>query len=179
MADTTPTYGWPYQEATDPPDGASLGEDLALAVEATVSALATATTHTVGTNGTAANTTGSTSTTPVLASTPISVTFVAPASGKILFVGQVIAQSSSTGNGQAGVMIRAGGTPGSGTIVYDPSTEPNAKMSQNMAAGTLGASVVDIVTGLTPGATYHGSVVQWTASGTVTLFAQKLTIAAL
>lgn len=37
---TTPTYGWPYQSLTDPPDGPSLGEDLALAIEATVSALA-------------------------------------------------------------------------------------------------------------------------------------------
>lgn len=37
---TTPTYGWPYQSLTDPPDGPNLGEDLALAIEATVSALA-------------------------------------------------------------------------------------------------------------------------------------------
>lgn len=33
MADTTPRYGWPYQEAGDPPDGAGLGQDLAEAVE--------------------------------------------------------------------------------------------------------------------------------------------------
>jgi hypothetical protein len=38
---TTPTYGWPYQALTDPPDGPNLGEDLALAIEATVAALAT------------------------------------------------------------------------------------------------------------------------------------------
>jgi hypothetical protein len=37
MAGTTPTYGWPYQLLTDPPDGASLGEDLALAIESDVS----------------------------------------------------------------------------------------------------------------------------------------------
>lgn len=30
---STPTYGLPYQSLTDPPDGPSLGEDLALAVE--------------------------------------------------------------------------------------------------------------------------------------------------
>lgn len=36
MADTTTIYGWPYQEATDPPDGASLGQDLAEAIETTV-----------------------------------------------------------------------------------------------------------------------------------------------
>jgi hypothetical protein len=30
---TTPTYAFPYQALTDPPDGAGLGEDLALAVE--------------------------------------------------------------------------------------------------------------------------------------------------
>jgi len=39
MADTTPIYGWPYQEATDPPDGAAVGKDLAEAVEATVDSL--------------------------------------------------------------------------------------------------------------------------------------------
>lgn len=35
---TTPVYFWPYQSLTDPPNGASLGADLALAVEATVQA---------------------------------------------------------------------------------------------------------------------------------------------
>lgn len=35
----TPIYGWPYHALTDPPDGADLGEDLALAIEATVSGL--------------------------------------------------------------------------------------------------------------------------------------------
>lgn len=33
MAGTTPTYALPYQTLDDPPDGPSLGEDLALAVE--------------------------------------------------------------------------------------------------------------------------------------------------
>lgn len=32
----TPTYGWPFQALTDPPDGPNLGEDLALAIEATM-----------------------------------------------------------------------------------------------------------------------------------------------
>jgi hypothetical protein len=33
---TTPVYGWPYQTLTDAPDGPNLGEDLALAIEATL-----------------------------------------------------------------------------------------------------------------------------------------------
>jgi hypothetical protein len=37
---TTPVYGWEYQTLADAPNGAVLGEDLALDVEATVSALA-------------------------------------------------------------------------------------------------------------------------------------------
>lgn len=37
---TTPVYGWPFQALTDPPNGADLGEDLALAIEATVAAQA-------------------------------------------------------------------------------------------------------------------------------------------
>jgi hypothetical protein len=36
MADTTTRYGFPFQEATDPPDGAGLGQDLAEAVEASL-----------------------------------------------------------------------------------------------------------------------------------------------
>ncbi len=32
----TPIFGWPYQALTDAPDGAALGEDLALAIEATL-----------------------------------------------------------------------------------------------------------------------------------------------
>ena len=36
---TTPVYGWPYQALGDAPNGASMGEDLALAIEATVNAL--------------------------------------------------------------------------------------------------------------------------------------------
>ena len=37
---TTPIYGWPYQSLTDAPNGADLGEDLALGIEATVATLA-------------------------------------------------------------------------------------------------------------------------------------------
>lgn len=43
MADTTTRYGWPYQEGSDPPDGANLGQDLAEAIEATVGDLEDAT----------------------------------------------------------------------------------------------------------------------------------------
>jgi len=40
MPATTPTYAWPYQVAGDAPDGAGLGQNLALAIEATLSGLA-------------------------------------------------------------------------------------------------------------------------------------------
>lgn len=40
MAGTTARYGFPYQEGTDPPDGASLGQDLAESVETSLGALA-------------------------------------------------------------------------------------------------------------------------------------------
>lgn len=38
MAGTTTRFGFPYQEAADPPDGASLGQDLAEAVETSLGA---------------------------------------------------------------------------------------------------------------------------------------------
>lgn len=33
---TTPVYGWPYQGLSDPPNGATLGEGMALGIEATL-----------------------------------------------------------------------------------------------------------------------------------------------
>jgi hypothetical protein len=36
---TTPVYGWDYQSLSDPPNGATLGQNLALDAEATVAAL--------------------------------------------------------------------------------------------------------------------------------------------
>jgi FtsP/CotA-like multicopper oxidase with cupredoxin domain len=57
---TTPTYAWPYQTLADSPDGASLGEDLALGVEATVLAHKTAATPSSATIATSQTTTSST-----------------------------------------------------------------------------------------------------------------------
>lgn len=39
---TTPTFGWPYQSLSDPPDGASLGEDGFVAADATVAGISAA-----------------------------------------------------------------------------------------------------------------------------------------
>lgn len=39
MPGVTPIFGWPFQSLTDSPNGATLGEDLALAIEATLAAL--------------------------------------------------------------------------------------------------------------------------------------------
>lgn len=39
MADTTAIYGWPFQEVDDPPNGATLGQELAEAIEATVDSI--------------------------------------------------------------------------------------------------------------------------------------------
>lgn len=39
MAGTTTRYGFPFQEVTDPPNGAGLGEDLAEAVEASLATI--------------------------------------------------------------------------------------------------------------------------------------------
>ncbi|WP_433793932.1 hypothetical protein [Actinoplanes sp. CA-252034] len=39
MADTTTRYGFPFQEATDPPNGADLGQALAEAIEARVATI--------------------------------------------------------------------------------------------------------------------------------------------
>lgn len=115
---TTPTYSWPYPEATDPvAQGAQDIEDLALAVESTVSGLGGGKIlQVVSTTKTNTFTTTNTSFTNV---TGLSATITpSSTSSKIL----IIAQVSHSQGGSFGSQIRLDGGNVSGNYVGDAGT---------------------------------------------------------
>jgi hypothetical protein len=107
------------------------------------------------------NTATFSNTSPAATSPAASLVFVAPASGSVLMT--IHASLTGTG-GQAFVsgIIRAGGTPGSGTVVYDGSAEPEPRLG--ISGNTINGSIVCLATGLTPGNTYNAQVVNWIQS---------------
>lgn len=101
MPGTTPVYGWPFQALTDSPDGAALGEDLALAIEDT---LADATSRLVM----KANDTSRASTTTASADSELSI-------------------SLGPGNWRVDVWIVMDGDGGDIKITYDSSGTSNSR----------------------------------------------------
>jgi hypothetical protein len=161
MPGTTPEYGWRYQELADAPDGAGLGEDLAGDIETTVKAIDERN-ATGGTVSSGANTATFTNTSAAVQAPNIGMSFVAPPSGRILLVGHFYLRNRNALYAvYGGVRIKTGSTLDAGSTVHDPSTEPNAKVSLQQVVGQMEASAVQIVTGLTPGATYNACCVGW------------------
>lgn len=124
---TTPVYGLPFQGLTDQPDGASLGEDLALAVEAElaridgdVSGIDTRVTTLEGTSLLVASsykTSGDTSTAPAFVITH-SLTFTA-VSGEV-YTARWSGSISGSNSGNSGVLTlvhAAGGSVTTGSTV--------------------------------------------------------------
>lgn len=147
-------------------------QDLAEDVDDTIAARGL-----LSTNSSTVNTSTTSSATAVAGSTVVGVTFVAPPSGLVLITAALIINASAAaGNAGGGFVVKTGGVIGSGTTVYDPATEPNAKMAQNGYAGALAGTVTDLVGGLTPGNTYNAYCAHWTASGTVAFFSQKINV---
>lgn len=164
MADTTTRYSWPYQEATDAPNGPALGKDLAEAIETTVGAIDDRETakNAVSTAGNGANTATFTTTTPSAHSPVVGTTFVAPPSGRVLVIGHVHVRNRTAGGASyGGVQVRTGGTLDAGTIIYNPSIEPNSKLAVQGFVGQVECTTSFTLTGLTPGATYNAVVCGW------------------
>lgn len=121
------------------------------------------------------NTSGTTSsgafTTTLTGGTTCSLTFVAPASGKV-----DVHNTCQTGNSGAAISIcshevREGATIGAGTVIQAAAIENGVYSS-----GTSRATVVTPVTGLTPGSTYN--VQQWfvNTGGTGTFVNKQLIV---
>lgn len=160
---TTPVYGFPYQGVGDAPDGPSLGEDLALAVESkfqsvdsSVAAI-TGLTHVVG-SSTATFT--STSLSFEAGATPFGVSFTAPPSGVVyVTLSGYFRESQDGGVALMSWTMRTGGTVGSGTLVGTAANPHRALITGGVV--TTGKPIYyqgsrrSVVSGLTPGNTYN------------------------
>lgn len=141
-------YAWPYQTLSDRPDGPSLGEDLALAIEATVAALA-ATVATINTTLTnripqqasvaTSQTTTSTSYTD-LATVGPAVTVTTGTSALVTVGAQI---QNSTANFTAYMSWAVSGATTSAAV--------DARAAAVANANLILASRVFLMTGLTPG----------------------------
>lgn len=162
----TPIYGFPYQGLNDPPDGPSLGEDLATAIETKFSSVDSAISAINALAPTVASSTvnvSTSSTTFVPGATAFGVSFVAPPSGAVFITMSCYFQQTQDG-GVALVShtVRTGATIGSGTVVGVAANSNRALV----AGGPVDAaqpiyfqgSRRTLWTGLTPGAAYNARV---------------------
>lgn len=159
----TPIYGFPYQGVGDPPDGPSLGEDLANAVEAKFSSVDAAVaainglTHVVGSSTV---TFTSTSLSFEAGATPFGVSFTAPPSGAVyVTLSGYFRESQDGGVALMSWTMRSGSTIGSGGLVGTAANSNRALITGGVVATGkpiyFQGSRRSIVSGLTPGNSYN------------------------
>jgi hypothetical protein len=187
MADTTPTYALPFQEITDAPDGPSLGEDLALAVEdeltridaaiATINGLTVA----VASNAIADSAYSSTTFTP--GTNVCGVAFTAPPSGSVIVHLKAYFQAGIVDKAAiVSTEIKTGSTVGSGTVVSGGTANANDALviSGPVTSGNeckMNAATPRLITGLTPGSSYNVRVMYQTEStGNITVFNKQVIV---
>lgn len=164
MADTTPTYGLPFQELGDAPDGPTLGEDLALAVEAELARIDAAIAAINGMSNVSIGSTTDeltfTNTTFQPGASPVGVAFTAPASGEVLIHYTFQIQSNINGQSAFGSCeVRSGAVVGSGTLAGTAANSDRSittsKAVNASAPALIQASRTVRYLGLTPGAAYN------------------------
>lgn len=178
MTAHTPTYGWPYPELTDPPDGATEPANLALAIDTSLAALAA----TVATNagraaifaalvgnagvGTRYDTrptaiTSVTSTAYVnlvetAGSALCGVSFVVPVSGAVTIEwGATAGSDALTITTALATRVATGNIVGSGATFSVESDTESAQITTGAGANLLTVARQRTVSGLTPGAIYN------------------------
>lgn len=112
---------------------------------------------------------------------PVGVAFTAPDSGNVLVA--MRGYFSQNQNLQASIMsyaIRTGGTIGSGSVFSAANSDRALVCGRSVNASApalIQASIVDLFTGLTPGATYNARVeYQTTSGGGMDVFYRQLTV---
>lgn len=185
MTDTTPTYGLPFAELSDAPDGPTISEDLALAIEDELTRIdANVATINALTNATAAdsNTEGPySSATPTAGTNVCAVAFTAPASGSVMVFWHADFWSSQNDKVSfVSMEVRSGASIGGGSVVVAANSNDALKVSGTVTAG-VEARVADgtwrLITALTPGNSYHVRLMHFTeASGNITLFYRKVLV---
>lgn len=185
MADTTPTYGLPFLELADAPDLASATEDLALAVEdeltridaniATINGLTVAVAADSNVEGPYS------SATPTPGTNACAVAFTAPASGAVLVHWK--ADFWAAINDKASFVsmeVRSGAVIGGGAVVVAANSNDTLKVSGSVTTGVearLGAGTHRLITGLTPGTSYHARLMHFTeAGGNTTVFYRSVLV---
>lgn len=180
---TTPNYGWTYPDPGSSVELWTHFETLADAIDTSLGdlqddldAMAPVQYDSSDNNASALATTG----TPQVGTTTCGGTFVAPPSGKVMVTFNGVFQAGSgTGQLYMGPQVREGSSGLTGTVVFNPSTDPGAKV------GTSGTAVIAggcsrLVTGLTPGATYHVAANFWNVSGsgplTINYFSRSVAV---
>ena len=187
MSDATANWSLPYQEENDAPDGPSLGQDLAEAVDAALTTIdnKVAAVNAMATAGAkATNTEGPTSSvTMTPGGTVCGTTFVAPASGQVMVHLKAYFQQNATDNvAIVSTEIRAGSTIGSGAVVSGGTANGNDALAIGRHVGsgeeaTLNAGTPRWVSGLTPGNTYNVRTMhQTTSGGSITLFYREVIV---
>lgn len=179
MAGTTSVYGLRYQTLGDSPDGASLGEDLADDVETElirIDASVAAINGLSAVSGSNSTTEGPYSSNTFTAGTAVcSAVFVAPPSGSVLVHLKAYFQSAINDKvAIVGVEVRTGATIGSGSVQTAASTFEGLVLGGTVTSGVplrLSSSTPRLITGLTPGNSYHVRVMHSTETGgSITLF---------
>lgn len=169
---TTANYGWTYPDPTSSVEIWTHMQTLAEGIDTSVAALeadldAMAPVQYDSSDNNASP--KSTSSTPAVGDTTCGGTFVAPPSGRVqVTFNGVFAAAAGTGQLYMGPRVREGSSATTGTVVFDPSSDPGTKVGYSPASASLitAGGCSRLVTGLTPGATYHVHAVYWNVSGT-------------
>ncbi|GAA2817546.1 hypothetical protein [Kribbella solani] len=185
MADVTPIYSLPFQDTNDAPNGPTLGEDLALAVE---DELARIDANVAKINGLScavasdSNVEGPySSATPTAGTNACGVAFTAPDSGSVLVHWKADFWSSQNDKVSfVSMEVRSGATIGGGSVVVASNSNDALKVSGSVTSGVearLGAGTFRLITGLTPGNSYHARLMHFSeASGNVTVFYRQVLV---
>lgn len=122
------------------------------------------------TGNTSNGTTTSTSYTNTLTTTGIhGVAFIAPASGKVQFIGRSSGGSSTVGQyAQIDYEVRTGSTVGSGSVVRATTNDTASVFLSSTSGGQGPLNVSGIVSGLTPGAVYNVALTYASSNGAST-----------
>jgi hypothetical protein len=185
MADSTDIYSLPYLELGDAPDIASGLEDLAEAVEDeleridgridTINGVSTA-------SGTQNTTQSSYSSTTFTAGTnQCTAAFTAPPSGSVVMFWKAYFQAAKNDlMALVGCELRTGSTPGSGSVVVAANSNDVIAIAGHVEGGEpmrLKACQFKLVTGLTPGNSYHARIMYNTESGgNITVFTREVIV---
>jgi hypothetical protein len=178
MASITTRYDLPFPEDDDTPAGSTQMEALAEAVEDAIASVDDRN-STIVSAGNAANSATFSNITPSVLTPTVGTAFVAPPSGNVLVVGGVYVRNrNATYTTYGGIRVKTGSTLDAGTVVYDPSIEPNGKVTVGFVVSQLESSVVFTLTGLTPGASYNACAVGWVdnAAGTGDIYSRRISI---